>query len=233
MAKKIPPAPAPAVPGAIPSAPPLANAATSLAAQAGQVLSPELQLTIAQALALNSTQKQKRKSKAHKNAMTMRSELWPDLDEGLLWRRNVNDGFTTIPRTLSLVSSIIDDLAKKETGKSLAAGKTYFGLWCRVWDENLLIIENESAYAIEAGYPGERNTTTWRAHMRVLQKLGFIDVRDGVYGPFNYVLLFNPYLVLKRLKDQIPSKTYAYLTQRAIEIGAQADILSQPTEEKK
>jgi hypothetical protein len=133
--------------------------------------------------------------------------------------------YTFIPRTLSLIASIIDDLAKKEAGKSQAAGKTYFGLWCRVWDENLLIIDNETAYALEAGYGGERNTTTWRAHMRTLQKLGFIDVKDGAYGPFNYVLLFNPYIVLRGLKDQIPAKTYTYLVQRAIEIGAESDLL--------
>lgn len=182
---------------------------------------------------LNATQKKKRVSKAHKNAMTMRAELWPGLDENRLWRRNVNDGFSTIPRTLSLIASIIDDLAKKETGKSQAAGKTYFGLWCRVWDENLLIIENETAYALEAGYPGERNTTTWRSHMRVLQRLGFIEVRDGAYGPFNYVLLLNPYIILRGLKDQIPQKTYSFLLQRSIEIGAQGDLLENSGKEEK
>ena len=182
---------------------------------------------------LNETQKKKRVSKAHKNAMAMRSELWPDLDENRLWRRNVNDGFSTIPRTLSLIASIIDDLAKKETGKSQAAGKSYFGLWCRVWDENLLIIENETAYALEAGYVGERNTPTWRSHMRVLQRLGFIDVREGAYGPFNYVLLLNPYIVLRGLKAQIPHTTYSYLVQRSIEIGAQGDLLERSKKEEK
>jgi len=201
------------------------GAARSESPKVAASAAPLLDLTLAQAAALNATQKKKRKSKAHKNVMTMRAELWPDLDENQLWRRNVNDGFSTIPRTLSLIASIIDDLAKKETGKSQAAGKTYFGLWCRVWDENLLIIDNETAYALEAGYGGERNTTTWRAHMRTLQKLGFIDVKDGAYGPFNYVLLFNPYIVLRGLKDQIPAKTYTYLVQRAIEIGAESDLL--------
>lgn len=188
---------------------------------------------LTQQLALNAAQKKSRVSKAHKNAMAMRAELWPDLDESRLWSRTVNDGFSTIPRTLSLITNIIDDLAKRETGKSQAAGKTYFGLWCRVWDENLLIIENEKAYALEAGYPGERSTTTWRAHMRVLQRLGFIDVREGAYGPFNYVLLFNPYIILRALKDQIPQATYNYLVQRSIEIGAQADLIDQADKEKK
>ena len=192
-------------------------------------VAPELLASLA---ALNSTQKKKKKSKAHLNTMKMRAELWPDLDAGLLWDRTLNDGYTTIPRTLSLITNIIDDLSKKTTGKSLPAGKTYFGLWCRVWDENLLTIENESIYAVEAGYTGERNVTTWRAHMKVLHELGFIDVRDGAYGPYNFVLLYNPYIILKKLKEQIPTASYQLLMQRAIEIGADADLINKTSSEK-
>lgn len=190
-------------------------------------------LNLAQLQTINATQKKKRKSKAHLNMMKMRSELWPDLDVGMLWDRNLNDGYSTIPRTLSLITNIIDDLSKKHTGKSLPAGKTYFGLWCRVWDENMLTIENEAVYAVEAGYSGERNVTTWRAHMKVLLELGFIDAREGAYGPYNYVLMYNPYLVLKKLKAKIPSASYQLLVQRAIEIGADGDLIEKPEKEKK
>ncbi|MGL5554891.1 MAG: hypothetical protein ACRDC8_06330, partial [Aeromonas veronii] len=144
---------------------------------------------------LTKVQRAKKKTKAHRNAMTMRKEIWPDLDENMLWHRTLHDGYSSIPRTMSIMMNIIDDLAKKHTGKSVPAGKTYFGLWCRVWDENMLIIENEVSYALEAGYLGERNVTTWRKHMQTLKELGFIDVKDGAYGPYNYVLLFNPYLI--------------------------------------
>lgn len=183
-------------------------------------------------LALNETQRKKRKSKAHLNAMKMREQLWPELDVGLLWDRNFNDGYSSIPRTLSLMTNIIDDLSKKHTGKSVPAGKTYFALWCRVWDENMLTIENEAVYAIEAGYIGERNVTTWRTHMRVLQELGFIDAREGAYGPYNFVLIYNPYLVLKRLKDKIASGAYQLLVQRAIEIGADSDLIDKTPEKE-
>ncbi|ORC53998.1 hypothetical protein BZK31_26655 [Pseudomonas floridensis] len=163
----------------------------------------------------------------------MRAELWPELDIGLLWDRTLSVGFSTIPRTLSLITNIIDDLSKKHTGKSVPAGKTYFGLWCRVWDENMVTIENESSYAIEAGYVGERNVTTWRAQMKVLLDLGFIDAREGAYGPYNYVLIYNPYKVLKKLKDKIPVASYQMLTQRSIEIGADGDLIETGPQEKK
>lgn len=185
------------------------------------------------AVKLNETQKKKRKSKAHLNSLKMRAELWPDLDASLLWDRNLNDGYSTIPRTLSLITNIIDDLSKKHTGKSVPAGKTYFGLWCRVWDENMLRIENEAVYAVEAGYTGERNVTTWRAHMKVLLDLGFIDAREGAYGPYNFVLIFNPYLIIKKLKDKIPTASYQLLVQRSIEIGADEDLIDTPEKVKK
>jgi hypothetical protein len=102
-----------------------------------------------------------------------------------------------------------------------------------VWDENMLTIENESVYAIESGYSGERNVTTWRQHMKVLQELGFIDTKEGAYGPYNFVLIYNPYLVLKKLKSQIPASYYQLLLQRAIEIGADGDLIDKPNKEKK
>lgn len=214
--------PAPPVPA--PPAPTLPLAAANLAGLLEQN---------AALVALNETQKKKRKSKAHLNALKMRGELWPELDTALLWDRNINDGYSSIPRTLSLITNIIDDLSKKHTGKSVPAGRTYFGLWCRVWDENMLTIENEAVYALEAGYLGERNVTTWRAHMRVLLELGFIDAKEGAYGPYNFVLLYNPYLVLKGLKEKISPASYQLLVQRAIEIGADGDLIDKPEKEEK
>ena len=217
--------------------PPLPTPALPAAAQPSTVVNQTsagvLDQNLAALLALNTTQKKKRKSKAHLNAMKMRGELWPELDTSLLWDRTVNDGYSSIPRTLSLITNMIDDLAKKHTGKSVAAGKTYFALWCRVWDENMLTIENESVYAIESGYSGERNVTTWRQHMKVLQELAFIDTKEGAYGPYNFVLIYNPYLVLKKLKSQIPASYYQLLLQRAIEIGADGDLIDKPNKEKK
>jgi hypothetical protein len=217
----------PTAPVIAPIAPPAAPVAPAIPTI------PNFLESIAAAAKLNDAQKKIRKSKAHLNALKMRAELWPELDTKLLWDRNVNDGYSTIPRTLSLITNIIDDLSKRITGKSVPAGKTYFGLWCRVWDENMLTIENEAVYAVEAGYTGERNVTTWRAHMKVLLDLGFIEAREGAYGPYNFVLIYNPYLILKKLRDKIPLASYQLLVQRAIEIGADSDLIDVAVEKEK
>lgn len=95
-------------------------------------------------------------------------------------------------------------------------------LWCRVFDEGFVKIESEAVAALEAGYTGERNVTTWREHLSVLKDLGFIDCKDGPAGPFQYILLFNPYQVVKSLyaKGWVQQASYTALFQRAMDIGA-------------
>jgi hypothetical protein len=171
----------------------------------------------------------KKHRKAKKSALTIRKELWPDLEmqitlnPAILWNRNVHDGFTSIPRTMPLLMNLINDLSKHVTdGKSVPAGRSYFVLWCRGFDESLVQIENESTLAFEAGYTGERNVTTWREHLKVLQKLGFIEVKEGPNGPYQYVLILNPYEAIQKLKakEMIQTVSYMAFLQRSLEIGA-------------
>jgi len=102
------------------------------------------------------------------------------------------------------------------------AGKAYLVLWCRVFDEGVVKIEVEASAAREAGYVGERNVTTWREHLRVLKELGFIDYAAGLAGPYQFVLLLNPYHAVKALRDKgwVQQGAYTTLFQRAQEIGA-------------
>jgi len=177
--------------------------------------------------ALNEKQRLKRKSKAQENVLKMRALLWPELNEARLWHRKVNDGFSTVPRTLPLLSNLINDLSKIVTdGKSVPAGRAYLVLWCRVWDEAMVKIDSEAVAAAEAGYVGERNVTTWREHLRVLKDLGFIDYKPGPAGPYQYVLLYNPYQIVEAQKGKIQSAMYTALYQRALEIGAAADFVT-------
>lgn len=97
-------------------------------------------------------------------------------------------------------------------------------LWCRVFDEAFVKIDNEAIAAAEAGYTGERNVTTWREHLRVLKDLGFIDYKEGPGGSFQYILILNPYHVVKAHKDQIQPATYTAICQRALDIGAADDL---------
>lgn len=184
---------------------------------------------IAQGLALlsqiNVKQAHTRRNKAKESNLKMRGHLWPNLDPAALWLREdkTRKGYTTMPRTIPLIINLINDISKKVTGdKAVPAGRTYLVLWCRVFDEGFLKIESDSAAALEAGYGGERNVTTWREHLGVLKDLGFIDCKEGPAGPMQYILLYNPYKVIKALnaKGWVQQGTYTALYQRAIDIGA-------------
>lgn len=164
-----------------------------------------------------------RLSKAQKASLKIRMQLWPHIKNEDLWLRTERDGFTTIPRTMPLFMDIIADASKRVTGgKSVPAGKTYLVLWCRVFDEGMVKIEIEAAAAKEAGYTGERNVSTWREHLRVLKDLGFIDYKEGLAGPCQFVLLLNPYHTVKALhnKGWVQDGAYNTLFQRTQEIGA-------------
>jgi hypothetical protein len=174
---------------------------------------------------LNAKQSKKRASKAKQNSLKMRAHLWPEVGDSALWLRedDTRKGFTTMPRTMPAFMNLIQDVSKRvSNGKSIPAGKSYLVLWCRVFDEGFLRIDQEAAAALEAGYAGERNITTWREHLRVLKDLGFIDYKPGPAGPCQFVLLLNPYqaVTVLRKKGWLQEDTYTALLQRALEIGA-------------
>ena len=174
---------------------------------------------------LNVKQQAKRKSKAQENTIKMREHLFPLVTEKDLWVRTIHDGYTTIPRTMPLFMNLINDMSKSVgTGKSVPAGKAYLALWCRVFDEGMIKIDNEAAAAVEAGYIGERNVTTWREHMRVLQELEFIVYAEGPSSPCQYILIYNPYNIIKKNKEKIQKASYTAIYQRALEIGAGKDM---------
>lgn len=177
---------------------------------------------------LNSKQTQKRISKAKEDAIAMRKHLWPEITEEHLWLLDdkKKKGFSSIPRTMPILMNIIGDASKQVSTKSVPAGRTYLALWCRVFGEGIVKVENEMVAASEAGYTGERSITTWREHIRVLKELGFIDYKPGPAGPMQFILMLNPYSVVKTLrgKSWIQEGQYTALLQRAMEIGAAPDL---------
>ena len=148
-----------------------------------------------------------------------RDELWPDIPTDRTWNRKDSDGFTTIPRTLTLIGTVADMLA----GKNKRVSAVYWGLWCRVWDTTgVVIIENEYELATEAGFSGERRIYTWRDRLKLLINLNFIEVQEGPKGPYQYVLIFNPYQILYdhwKAKN-IQKQYWLSFIERADEIGA-------------
>lgn len=146
------------------------------------------------------------------------NELWPELNPKALWHRLKTKGFITIPRCMSLILDIINQLSN---GNPLDS--TYFALWCHTQDESLTVIKDEKSMAFECGFKGQRAVTTWKSKMKALKELGFIDSQKGKCGEYNYVLLLNPFLVIKQHYKSgvtfINKESYLALVERAQETG--------------
>ena len=171
----------------------------------------------------------KRLSKIARQKLSIRQSLWPNLAEDKLWLRLKSDGWLTIPRAMPLLLRIADMLAPK--GKPVS--QTYFDLWCRTYDDSFVIVSKPREMAYYAGFTGERAERTWASRMRILADLGFIAVQGGTNGPIHYVLLYNPYHVIKRHHQEarVGDAAYNSLKERVIEI--KADDLEAPIEPTK
>jgi hypothetical protein len=171
------------------------------------------------------TNKRPRKKIAQRQ-LELRARLWPDYTDGHIWRRQYHHGFTTIPRTMPLILSIIDDLAGSPVGMA------YLELWGRAFDEGFVTLSKPREIAFHAGFDGQRGERTWRAKMKLLADLGFIETQSGPSGSMSYALILNPYLVIRRLHDQkrpgLREDKYNALVERAGEIGAEDFDLPDP-----
>lgn len=169
------------------------------------------------------TQKQSRSRRLN---MTERAKQqmeiqFPDYPNELLWQRKVNDGYSTIPRTLPLAMQSIDAQSKGQP-----AGHALLCLWIRAPDYPFLTIDAPAIFAAETGFVGERAVDTWRRRMRSLRDLGFIEAKKGPTGDFHYVLLLNPNVGIEKLHraGKLQTALYGRFRDRLIDIGAQNDI---------
>lgn len=169
----------------------------------------------------------RRRKKAKETALAIRNLHWPKVQPAQLWLLDgKRGGFAQVPRTLSLITNVIKAAVKKKTGKSSAAGNTYTVLWLHIYGEGVAKIESEKEAAFEAGYGGERSVSTFRSHMYVLKDLGFIEFGEGPRGPMQWVLMLNPYMVLKKLYSDglVEKKHYAALLERLSAIGSSDEL---------
>ncbi len=169
-------------------------------------------------LNLNKKQTESSAKRIHSKKMALRTQLWGELDPSVLWSRKINDGYTTLPRTMPLIFQIMDNLAEKSKPVSMV----YFSLWCRVFDESIIEIKSQDEMAAESGFTGQRAVSTWKSRMKNLVSLGFIEVREGAAGEYSFVLLLNPYTVIKKYqqKGEIQGGKFNILFVRAQEVGA-------------
>jgi hypothetical protein len=172
---------------------------------------------VAQKLTGNTKPTKKALSKIARKKERLKRQLWPDLDSSRLWDRQKSAGWLSVPRAMPLILRIVDMLSEK--GKPVSS--TYLDLWCRTFDDSFIIVTNPHEMAYYAGFTGERAQSTWATRMRILERLEFIATKEGSI-PMNYVLLFNPYQVIKRHREEgsVGDVAYTLLLQRMLDIGA-------------
>lgn len=158
-----------------------------------------------------------RKKTIDQKKLAMRKKFWPEISDTDLW--TTTKGWLTVPRTLPLLMRIMDALAEK--GKPVSP--TYLDLWCRTYnDDSFVIADKPHEMAFYAGFSGQRAHNTWMARIRHLVDLGFILISEGASGPAHYILILNPYHVIKRHIDNgnIQPAFANALVERMIKIGA-------------
>jgi hypothetical protein len=160
----------------------------------------------------------KRRTKIARQKLAMRDSLWPKMDDKQLWMRERSDGWLSIPRAMPLLMQIMDNLSK---GKPVSS--TYLDLWCRTYDDSFIVANKSREMAFFSGFTGERAERTWASRIRILADLGFIEVAEGPNGAISYVLIYDPYQIVRKHveKGNINAATFNALKQRMIEIGAQ------------
>ncbi|PWU70682.1 hypothetical protein DK867_23455 [Ochrobactrum sp. POC9] len=150
----------------------------------------------------------------------VQKQVFGDIDKAQIWHRKTAKGFTTIPRTMPLLGSMMDALS----GKGKPVSTTYLELWCRSNDDGFITLSKQAEIAFSSGFSGLRGVSTWKERVRKLEELGFLLTKPGVSGSLHYVQLWNPYIVIKQHKVNktpgFPEDRYNALFERVLEIGA-------------
>lgn len=157
------------------------------------------------------------KNRSDSRREQLREQLWPGI-EPQLWNRKREKGFCTLPRTLPLILCLIRELSEKGKDPS----NVYLDLWFRAFDDCLIEVNDEEAFAFASGYssPG-RNVRTWKERVDALAKLGFIEVKPNGSKPCGYILMLDPHKVIRTLNTQgrIPASWWGAYTKRATDVG--------------
>lgn len=161
-----------------------------------------------------------RNQEISKNQVGLREKIWPKVKESQLWNRKKQDGYTTMPRTMPIILSILDSL----TPSGCPASRVYLDLWCRVFDESFVVLNKPDDMAFTSGFTGQRRLQPWKKRLYLLHKLGFIKLAEGSNGKYSFALILNPHLVIHNIRrkdiSQIPKNLFNKLAERAMEVKA-------------
>jgi hypothetical protein len=102
------------------------------------------------------------------------------------------------------------------------ASRVYLDLWCRAFDEGLVVVRDDEEMAYTCGYDGPRAIRTWREHIETLVGLGFILKKELGNRDVGHVLLVDPVIAVARLRHLklVGDKWWNMYLTRMNEIGA-------------
>jgi hypothetical protein len=156
------------------------------------------------------------KNQAEAKREQIRDLVFPNSAQDI-YDRKVHNGFSSIPRTLGLMLTLIEHLAPKGKNPS----RVYSELWFRTFDDKLVEVKDEEEFAYASGLSVRR----WRERIDVLEDLGFIRVAANGNRRYGYILLRNPNNVVLEMKHKpdslIPREWWTAYTKRCVEIGYQ------------
>ena len=148
-----------------------------------------------------------------------------------LWDRGKHDGYATVPKTMPMVMRALDELSK---GKPL--GQTYFALFCATWDNGFVRLARSPDLPYASGFTGARGVRGWHERMKLLEGLGFVEIKESGAQKFGLAFLPNPNIVLLNLWEKkkaqgtgpydppalggLQDATMSAFLERAIDVGA-------------
>jgi hypothetical protein len=156
---------------------------------------------------------------AQRRRLARRAALWPDSHK-LIYDKREESGFCTVPRTLSLVGTLIKHLSAR-----VDPSKAYWDLWLRQRDDGFVEVEDQEEMAASCGYVRPpRNVRTWREAIDELERLGFIKVAGKGTRKYAFILLHHPHDVVQWMRDtkpnSIPDWWWSLFENRVMDIGA-------------
>jgi hypothetical protein len=142
----------------------------------------------------------------------LRDQLFPG-SANEIYDRNVHNGFSTIPRTIGLILTLLEQLAEK--GKNVS--RVYSELWFRTTDCKLIDVDDEDGIAYASGLSVRR----WRERVDILEQLGFVRVKPNGGKKYGYIFLPNPNeLAVKfRKEGRVSDEWWGAFTKRCSKIG--------------
>jgi hypothetical protein len=138
----------------------------------------------------------KNKTRGQELRESIRQKIWPGDDA---WTGENEKGFFQAPRTLPLILLLI---SMKKIGTKGNAARVYLELWSRHMGGGVIEMRHEGEHAYAAGYVGNRAMRTWRDHMVLLEKNGFIKIKGSGNQRFKYILLVHPTAVVEKLRAE-------------------------------